>query len=100
MKKLSRRQFVMSTATVVALSPSIFLTSRSAGAADMPKVDLNDPQAKALSYVHESPNSDNKCSNCQLYGSAADAAWGPCPVFPGKVVAGNCWCSAWVKKSV
>ena len=56
MKKLSRRQFVMSTATVVALSPSIFLTSRSAGAADMPKVDLNDPQAKALSYVHESPS--------------------------------------------
>jgi hypothetical protein len=28
MKKLGRRQFVMSTATVVALSPSIFLTSR------------------------------------------------------------------------
>ena len=31
MEKLSRRQFVMSTATVVAFSPSIFLTSNFQG---------------------------------------------------------------------
>ena len=99
MKQLSRRQFVMSTATVVALSPSIFLTSRSVGAADMPKVDPNDTQAKALSCVHESPSADNFCTNCQLYSSAADSAWGPCAIFPGKLVAGKGWCSAWVKKA-
>ena len=99
MKKLSRRQFVMSTATVVALSPSIFMSSRSVAAADMPKLDLNDPQASALSYAHESPNSDNVCANCQLYSSAADSDWGPCAIFPGKLVAGQGWCSAWVKKS-
>ena len=99
MKKLSRRQFVMSTATVVALSPSILLTSRAVAAADMPKLDLNDPQASALSYAHESPNSDNVCANCQLYSSAADSDWGPCAIFPGKLVAGQGWCSAWVKKS-
>jgi len=99
MKKLNRRQFVMSTATVVALSPSILLTSRTVGAADMPKLDLNDPQAKALSYAHESPNADNVCANCQLYSSDADADWGPCAIFPGKLVAGKGWCSAWVKKS-
>ena len=99
MKKLNRRQFVMSTATVVALSPSILLTSRTVGAADMSKVDPNDPQAKALSYAHESPDSDNVCANCQLYSSAADSDWGPCAIFPGKLVAGKGWCSAWVKKS-
>ena len=99
MKNLSRRQFVMSTATVVALSPSILLTSRSVGAADMPKLDLNDPQASALSYAHESPNSENVCANCQLYSSVADSDWGPCAIFPGKLVAGKGWCSAWVKKS-
>ena len=99
MKKLSRRQFVMSTATVVALSPSILLTSRSVGAADMPKVDPNDPQAKALAYVHESPISDKVCANCQLYSSAADTEWGPCAIFPGKVVAGQGWSIDWVKKA-
>jgi hypothetical protein len=99
MKKLSRREFVMSTATVVALSPSILLTSRSVGAADMPKVELNDPQAKALSYAHESTNAENICANCQLYGAAADSAWGSCAIFPGKLVAGKGWCSAWVKQS-
>lgn len=99
MKKLSRRQFVMSTATVVALSPSILLTSRSVAAADMPKLDPSDPQASALSYVHESPKADNVCANCQLYSSAGDSDWGPCAIFPGKLVAGKGWCSAWVKKT-
>ena len=99
MKNLNRRQFLSSTAAVVALSPTLFLTARSAAASDMPRVDPNDPQAKALSYVHESPKSDNNCANCQLYSSAADAAWGACPLFQGKQVAGAGWCSAWVKKS-
>ena len=99
MKKLSRRQFVKSTATVVAFSPSLFLASQSIVAADQQRVDPDDPQAKGLSYVHVSPNPDTICANCQLYGSAADTEWGPCPIFPGKLVAGGGWCSAWVKKT-
>ncbi|MGL6113262.1 MAG: high-potential iron-sulfur protein [Rubrivivax sp.] len=31
-------------------------------------------------------------------GKATDATGG-CPLFPGKVVAGPGWCSAWVKKA-
>ena len=99
MKQLSRRKFVVSSATVVALSPSFLLTSQPVTGADAPKVDPNDPQAKALSYVHESPKADNDCTNCQLYLGASDSEWGPCAIFPGKRVAGAGWCSAWVKKA-
>ena len=31
-------------------------------------------------------------------GKPADA-WGGCPIFPGKQVAGKGWCSAYVKKA-
>ena len=38
-------------------------------------------------------------SNCQVYaGKPADPA-GPCAIFPGKLVAGKGWCSAYVKKA-
>jgi len=96
MKQINRRQFLGSTAAVVALSPSLLLSGR-ALAADVPRVDPNDPQAKALAYVHQSPKADNVCANCQLYSGAADAEWGPCTIFPGKQVAAAGWCSAWVK---
>ena len=96
MKKLNRRQFLGSTAAIVAFTPSLLLSGRAVAAA---KVDPNDPQAKALAYVHESPKPDNICGNCQLYSGAADAAWGACSIFPGKQVAAGGWCSAWVKKT-
>lgn len=99
MKQLNRRQFLGSGALVVALSPALLLTARPAFAAEAQRVDPNDPQAKALSYVHESPNPENLCTNCQLYQGPADSAWGPCAIFPGKQVAGGGWCSAWAKKA-
>ena len=99
MKELNRRQFLVSTATLAALSPSLMLTSQPVAAAEVPRVDPNDPQAKALSYVHESPKADNVCTNCQLYLADSDSEWGPCALFPGKQVAGAGWCSAWVKKA-
>ena len=99
MKTLSRRKFIASTAASIALSPALLVTSRQAAAADTPRVDPNDPQAKALSYVHESPKPDNICANCRLYTGASDAEWGPCAVFPGKDVAAAGWCSAWVAKA-
>jgi len=96
MKKINRRQFLGSTAAIVAFTPSLLLSGRSLAAA---KVDPNDPQAKALAYVHESPKPDNICANCQLYSGPADAAWGACSIFLGKQVAAGGWCSAWVKKA-
>lgn len=98
MKPLSRRQFLGSTVATLVISPTLLLTSRTATATDMPKLDPADAQAKALSYVHQSPKDDNLCSNCRLYTGSAEAEWGPCAIFPGKQVASAGWCSAWVKR--
>lgn len=99
MKKLNRRQFLGSSAAIVAFAPSLLVSGRTIAGGHLPKVDPNDPQAKALSYVHESPKPENLCSNCQLYSGKAEAAWGPCAIFPQKEVAAGGWCSAWVKKA-
>ena len=72
------------------------------------RIDEKDPQAVALSYVHDSAKADvkkfpkhtrdQKCSNCALYQGKATDAWGGCPLFGAKQVAGPGWCSAWAKK--
>ena len=97
MKNLNRRQFLGSGVALAVISPSLLFFSREAVSSDVPRLDPDNPQAKALSYVHESPNPDNVCANCQLYTGAADSEWGPCAIFPGKQVAAGGWCSAWVK---
>ena len=61
--------------------------------------------AKALAYVENvadlSPSEARKegaiCRNCRLYGAETDGR-GPCSIFPGKSVAGDGWCRAWVPK--
>ena len=96
MSTINRRRFLTS-ASVAVISPGFLLSGQSA-AADMPRVDPEDAQAKALSYVHASPKADANCANCRLYtGDAGD--WGPCAIFPGKHVAAAGWCSAWVEKA-
>lgn len=97
MKSISRRNFLRSSVAVATLSPALLLATRPSAAADMPRIDPNDPQAKALSYVHTSPKADNNCANCQLYAGDTNAEWGACAIFPGKQVAAAGWCSAWVK---
>ena len=97
MKNITRRQLLSLSAAAVATGPVLLMTHRSAGAAEAPRVNPNDPQARALAYVHESPDSGKNCANCQLYKGSSDAAWGPCTIFPGKQVAAAGWCSAWVR---
>ncbi len=99
MKNYTRRQVLSASAMAIAAGPLIALSQRAAVAADAPKVDPNDPQAKALSYVHQTPKPEQICGNCQLYTGDASVEWGPCALFPGKQVATAGWCSAWVKKS-
>ena len=70
-------------------------------------LDEKDPQAMALGYVADASRADtvkfknhvagNLCSNCgNFLGSAADATAG-CKIFPGKSVAAQGWCTAWIK---
>ena len=98
---IQRRVFLMAVAT----SATTLGTLAHAQA----MVDEKDPQAAALGYVAEAKRVDTKkfpkfaagqnCANCALYqGKPADKA-GACPLFAGKQVAAEGWCSAWAKKA-
>lgn len=72
------------------------------------RVDEKDPQAVALSYLHDTTKvdkakfpkhtNDQKCNNCALWQGKATDPWAGCPLFGAKQVAGPGWCSAWAKK--
>ena len=78
-------------------------------AAQAARVDEKDAQAQSLGYKHDATKVDKAkfskfqagqtCANCTLYQGKPTDAWGGCPLFPGKQVAGKGWCSAWVKKA-
>lgn len=75
-----------------------------AAAEDLPKLALDDPQAKALSYHHDAGKAEadtrkqgQYCHNCNLYAGEGKAQWGKCNIFPGKLVNRDGWCSAYVK---
>jgi hypothetical protein len=73
------------------------------------KVDEKDPQSVALGFALDSTKvdgkkypkhtNDQKCSNCQLFGGKAGDEWGACPIYGGKQVFHNGWCSAYIKKA-
>ncbi len=75
----------------------------------LPQLDEKDPTAQALGYKHDASKADKAkfkqyaagqtCANCQLFQGKPTDAWAPCPILPGKLVAGKGWCSAWVKKA-
>ncbi len=102
MNQTNRRVFIMQLAAGSSLL--------AAGAAQaQAKIDEKDPQATAVGYLHDTTKVDakkypkhnkaQKCSNCQLYQGKASDAWGGCPLFAGKQVAGNGWGSAYAKKA-
>jgi hypothetical protein len=96
----TRRTFFMT----LAAGTSLLATSAHSQA----KADEKDPQSVALGYVADATKTDTKkypkyaagqvCTNCALYQGKASDAWGGCPLFAGKQVAGKGWCSAWAKK--
>jgi len=104
-EQLSRRSFI--GIGTVALGAALAGTSFRAVA--QARLDEADAQAVALGYRHDTTKvdlkkfpkhtADQKCSNCQLFQGKAGEAWGACTIFPGKQVAANGWCSAWVKKA-
>jgi len=99
--KNTRRTFFMTLA-----AGGTLLSSAAYGQA---KVDEKDPQAVALGYLADATKVDAKkypkyaagqlCNNCALYQAKAGEAWGGCPLFAGKQVAGKGWCTAWAKKA-
>jgi hypothetical protein len=83
---------------------------RQALAADAaPHVTATDPMAVSLSYFEDSSKVDVKkfptyaagqrCGTCLQFKGQASDAFGPCALFPGKVVSSKGWCKVYVKKS-
>lgn len=78
-------------------------------AADMPRLEESDPQARSLAYVHDATAVDASkypqyadgqiCENCALYTAEAGEEWGPCSIFPGKLVNAQGWCSVYAPKA-
>lgn len=68
------------------------------------RLSEDDAQAQSLSYTHDASTVDHPayregstCANCQLYQGEPGSEWGPCPIFGGRLVNANGWCTAWVK---
>ena len=96
----TRRSFLYALGTgVIAIPLSTLTREGSVSAADAPKLDPEDPTAKALEYVHVSADATQLCVGCQLYTGAAGDEWGPCAIFPGKLVNAKGWCKSWIVKS-
>ncbi|MDO9075240.1 MAG: high-potential iron-sulfur protein [Rubrivivax sp.] len=103
MSQSTRRTFLMQ----VAVAGTALAASQAQ--AQAAKLDEKDPQAVALGYVADTKkadtkkfpkhSNDQKCSNCALYQGKPTDAWGGCPLFGAKQVAGPGWCSAWAKKA-
>ena len=83
-------------------------TTSPAPAEGMPRLEESDPQANALGYValatavdaakYPQYSSGQDCANCALYTAASDTEWGPCSIFPGKLVAAKGWCGVYAPK--
>jgi hypothetical protein len=107
MKRLideSRRQLLKKVTLGVALMPIATIPLRIALAADLPLVTLDDPTAKALKYVSDASKSTDaksgsKCANCAFYQGGPGSSQGGCPLFAGKAVKADGWCSSWTAKS-
>jgi hypothetical protein len=104
----SRRRFLKNAA--VAFPVAAVVVEHGAQAQDLPHVELDDPTAQALFYVHDATTVDTSnpataryeagqtCANCvQVQGNDGDE-WRPCNLFPGKAVSASGWCSVWAAK--
>lgn len=105
----SRRRFLAQAVTATAFA-TLALDATSGqtapAAAKLPKLPLDNAQAKALAYTedatkvkHPSFKAGSHCANCNFYKGAKADAYGPCQIFPQNSVAAKGWCSAWAKKA-
>ena len=84
-------------------------SGRSEGPKQIPKVEMDDEQAKALRYAEDATQSPFRksdvqfCHSCMLYSGQEGAQWGPCAIFSYRVnkynqslvVNANGWCRSW-----
>ncbi|MFQ5609570.1 MAG: high-potential iron-sulfur protein [Woeseiaceae bacterium] len=107
MSKIARRKFIQLSAAAAA---GCFMTdSRKSAAQELPKLEESDPMAQAMKYTRDAstvdpsamtkPDKVQTCDNCALVQGDDGEDWRPCQIFPGKLVAGDGWCSVWALKT-
>jgi hypothetical protein len=99
----SRRIFMLRAIASVASVATVSLMPSARAAAERPLLREDEPEALAFSYTADAKKVDlkkfpdvksgDRCAKCQVYEDEPDNVGG-CPVFPGKLVAGDGWCSA------
>ena len=100
MANQSRRDFMRNSLLGLAALPlGAGILSRQALAQDLPPLDPENPQAKALNYVTQASDASahpayadgEKCSNCMFYNADTQG----CQLFPQNSVAAGGWCQSW-----
>lgn len=104
----SRRRFLIHAAVATVALPVLARSIGNAHAAaaapavTLPKLPLDNPQAKALTYVEDTTKSTapthkagSDCANCQFFTAGTNA----CALFKGFSVAPKGWCAGWAKKA-
>ena len=108
-KRYDRRQFLRIAGSAATVPVALWaINNRVHAQSEGKKLSLDDPQAKALGYVHDTNEVDSskyprhepsqKCKNCQL-AQSAEGEWIPCQLFPGKLVNADGWCASYVAKT-
>jgi hypothetical protein len=96
--KIPRRRILASIAGgIVSLPLSALLQTLSAAATS--RLDPGDSAAKSLMYTHESTDANRTCYGCQFYSDATASEWGPCVIFPDKLVNAAGVCNSWFKRA-
>jgi len=98
----SRRRFLSHVLVAAAAAPFAAGVTSRAFAAPLPKLPLDNPQAKSLHYTEDASKVKDaahkpgaNCATCQFF----TASTGACALFAGFSVASKGWCSAWAKKA-
>jgi hypothetical protein len=107
MQEILTRRLLLERAGLVAAGLAA-TPIRTLAAPDLPHLSTTDPVAAALAYTEDGSKIDpskfpsyqpgQKCATCMQNTGVAGQAWGPCSLFPGKVVSENGWCRSYVKK--
>jgi hypothetical protein len=83
-------------------------TAAPADSGQMTRLDESDPQAQSLGYVNDAGSIDTAaqpryqsgqaCANCALYMGGEGQEYGPCSIFPGRLVNSGGWCTVYAPK--
>ena len=93
----SRRVFLGRLGAGVAVVPLASLVSSAHAATQRLAVD--DPTAQARDYSPLSEDAARRCRFCQFYNGDPGFDWGPCVIFPGKLVSADGVCNAWYQRA-